>query len=192
MRAAMVPSATQKPRNNLTVSAPILVFGRPTLVHLVPSPSNPYYNIKVFALSIMARSRRCKQRKRSRRGRFSRLGRGTTPRQGMNRLVLSGFSAVSPTAVTPRHYSPQRTLAEPMTGSTKSRPSTALLMRPRSSKHITRYKANRSRQRRRRRVPKTRRSPQPGSLDHFMRDAYDGRPNIPTVERLQDLVATPR
>lgn len=154
----------------------------------------------------MVGSRRRKQSRRSRRRRKPhRFGRGTTPQEGKNRLILSNFNTSSPNDLTPRSRGHTRSLSELMKPQPSPNPLTTIVIRPvqtrRSMVHPTRFKSSRSRARRRARKKKQSRSVQRSrsrspqyqrTLSQFMNEDHSVGERIGAADRLRDMAPTPR
>lgn len=154
----------------------------------------------------MVGSRRRKQSRRSRRRRKPhRFGRGTTPQEGKNRLILSDFNTSSPNNLTPRSRGHTLTLSELMKPQPSSRPLTTIKIRPvqtrRSIVHPTRFKSSRSRERRAAKKKKQSRTVQRSrprlpqyqrTLSQFMNENHNMGERISAIDRLGDMAPTPR
>ena len=153
----------------------------------------------------MVGSRRRKQSRRSRRRKPNRFGRGTTPQEGKNRLVLSNFNMSSPNDLTPRSRGHTRSLSELMNPHPSPKPLTTIVIRPvqtrRSMAHPTRFKSSRSRARRRVKKKKQSRSAQRSrsrspqyqrTLSQFMNEDHSVGERIGAADRLGEMAPTPR
>ena len=160
---------------------------------------------KSISIIYMVRSRRRKQSRRTRRRKPHRFGRGTTPQEGKNRLILSDFSTSNPDDLTPRSRAHTRTLSELMKPQPSPKPLTTIVIRPvqtrRAVMHPTKFKSRRSRARRTARKKNQSRSVQRSrsrspryqrTLSQFMNENHDVGERMGAAERLRDMAPTPR